>query len=188
MSTTEIAWEPTVPYPENKASVREDIFYNPYLAVLGTIPNAENAGKVRNIFNEAKQTASEQGAARFGSHEIMTRANHRELWAFKWLEACGEPTELANTTPPTIEWEPTLAYSDHRSTVVNDITTIPYLAVLGTVPHADRADEVRFILKSANADASVQRLEREGCEKRLASAENRIIWAAAWLVAETRRA
>jgi hypothetical protein len=57
------------------------------------------------------------------------------------------------------------------------------MAVLGTTPHTDRADEVRFILKSANADASVQRLEREGCEKRLASAESRITWAAAWLAA-----
>ena len=180
-TATQFEWEPTVAYPEDKVSVREDIFYNPYLAVLGTIPNAENAGKVRNIFNEAIQTANEQGLTRFGSHEIMTNAAHRSMWAFKWLEACGEPAELTNATPPIISWEPTLAYSDHKSTVVNDINTIPYMAVLGTTPHTDRADEVRFILKSANADASVQRLEREGCEKRLASAENRIIWAAAWL-------
>ena len=180
-TATQFEWEPTVAYPEDKVSVREDIFYNPYLAVLGTIPNAENAGKVRNIFNEAIQTANEQGLTRFGSHEIMTNAAHRSMWAFKWLEACGEPAELTNATPPAIEWEPTLAYSDHKSTVVNDINTIPYMAVLGTTPHTDRAEEVCFILKSAEADASVQRLEREGCEKRLASAENRIIWAAAWL-------
>ena len=182
-TATQFEWEPTVAYPEDKVSVRADITTNPYLAVLATAPSAENAGKVRNIFNEAIQTANEQGLTRFGSHEIMINAAHRSLWAFKWLEACGEPAELAKATPPTIEWEPTLAYSDRKSTVIDDITTIPYMAVLGTTPHTDRADEVRFILKSANADASVQRLEREGCEKRLASAESRITWAAAWLAA-----
>jgi hypothetical protein len=111
----------------------------------------------------------------------MISAEHRSTWAFKWLEACGEPNEVTNTTPPAIEWEPTLAYSDYRSTVINDINTMPHMAVLGTVPNANHTEEVCFILKSAEADASVQRLEREGCEKRLASAENRIIWAAAWL-------
>ena len=70
-TTTQTEWEPTVAYPEDKASVREDIFYNPYLAVLGTIPNAESAGKVRNIFNEAR----------------LASAENRIIWAAAWLGA-----------------------------------------------------------------------------------------------------
>jgi hypothetical protein len=179
-----IAWEPIVTYPEDRISVRKEIIANPYLAVLGTMPTAENANKVRNILSEAKQPISEQGLTRFGSHEIMLNAEHRHLWALWWLQACGEAGKLANATaakPPTIQWEPKFAYSSIKTTVIEDIKTMPHMAVLGTVPHTDGAEEVRFILKSAQADATAQRLEREGCYKRLTSAENRINWATKWL-------
>ena len=174
MTTQTIAWEPTIPYHEDKITVREEIASTPYLSVLGTVPHPNRADEVRRILREAKATESEQGLARFGSQKIWIRAGHRAIWAQCWLKECGEPVEVVETAFK-VDWKPKKIDDNAISSL------LPCMAVLGTVPHIDRADEVRFIFQQAQADFSTQMLERFGSHERLTAASHRAQWAAAWL-------